>query len=143
MNDAARVDGAKRRDHVDGNWQRLIDAEGPALEQLAQRFAVQQLHGDEQDAAFFADLVYLADVRMVHARRGAGFAPEPPTGGLVVWEREHLFQREAPLQPLVVGLVDHAHATGAELAADRVMADPRGEPVSRIVAGGWAFAPRR
>ena len=56
--------------------QRLGDAQRPALQPLGQRLALEQLHGDEQLAVVLADLVELADVRVVDARRGPRLAPE-------------------------------------------------------------------
>ena len=63
--------------------QRLGHAQRPAPQALGQRLALQQLHGDEQLAAVLADLVELADVRMVDAGRGPGLAPEALARGLV------------------------------------------------------------
>ena len=55
-------------------------------------------------AAVFADLVDLADVRMVDARRRARLAPEPLARRLVVLERQHHLQRDGPFQALIVRL---------------------------------------
>ncbi len=127
MDDAARVDGAERRQHVDGNGHRLLDAQRAAFEVIAQRLAFEQLHGDEERAAFFADFVDLADVRMVDAGGRAGLAPEAPACRLVLLERQHHLQRHGALQPFIVRLIHDAHSAGAELAADRVVADARWE----------------
>jgi hypothetical protein len=78
MHDAARVNRGERRQHVDGNRQCLIDTERTAPEHLIERLAFEQLHGDEKRAAVFADLVDLADVRMVDACGRLGLTPEPP-----------------------------------------------------------------
>ena len=129
MDDAARVDGAEGRQHVDGNRHRLLDAQRAAFEEFAERLAFEQLHGDEERAALFADFVDLADVRMVDAGGRAGLAPEPPACRLVVLERQHHLQRHGPLQPLIVRQVDDAHPASAELPADRVVGDLRREPV--------------
>jgi hypothetical protein len=78
MHDAAGMNGGERRQHVDGNRQRLIDTERAAPEGLIERLAFEQLHRDEEPAAVFADLVHLADVRMVDACGRLGLAPKPP-----------------------------------------------------------------
>jgi hypothetical protein len=135
MDDAAGVDGAEGGEHVDGNRHRLVDGQRAAFELLAQRLAVEQLHRDEERATLFADLVDLANVRMIDAGRGAGLAPEALACRLVVRDRQHRLDRDGPLQTLIVRLVDHAHPTSAELAADDVVTDPGGDGVRCLVSG--------
>ena len=76
MHDAARVQRRERGEHAEADRHRLGHAERATLQPLGQRFAIEQLHGDEQPAVVLADLVDLADVRVVHAGRRAGLAPE-------------------------------------------------------------------
>src|SRR5262245_9528914 len=123
MDDAIGVNRAKRAEDVGDDRQRLVDAHWSALEYLAERFALEELHRDEQRAAVFADFVDLADVRMVDAGRRPRLAPEAAPRGLVVGDRQHGLHGDRPLQALVAGLVNHAHAAFAELAADFVMTD--------------------
>ncbi len=55
---------------------------------------------------------------------GFGFAAEAPDRVRVVGELVgQELQRDFPGQPHVFGLVDDAHAAGAELAGDPIMAD--------------------
>ena len=62
---------------------RLGHAERPVAQPLGERLALEQLHGDEELAVVLADLVDLADVRMVDAGRRARLAPEALARGLV------------------------------------------------------------
>ena len=97
MDDAARVQRRQRGQHAEADRHRLRDAHRPALQPLGERLALEQLHGDEQLAGVLADLVDLADVRMVDARRGAGLAPEPLARRLVRCDRRHRLQRDGAL----------------------------------------------
>ena len=97
----------------------------PRSSRAAQRLALEQLHGDEDAPGVLADLVDLADVGMVDAGGGAGLAPQPLARGLVRRRRRQRLEGDGPGQPLVAGGVDHAHPAFADLALDRVVADPR------------------
>ena len=61
---------------VDRDFDHAIDGKRAFLNQLFQRFAIQELHGDEGAAAFFGDLMNGADVGMVQGRSGTRLAPE-------------------------------------------------------------------
>src|SRR6185436_3159191 len=100
------------------------------------RLALEQLHGDEQLAAVLADLVKLADVRMVHAGRGAGLAPESLARGVVARDGRHRLEGDGALELLVARGVDDAHAALSQLADDPVVADAPREAVAhrRLVA---------
>ncbi len=138
MDDPSRVQSRERREHVEADPDRLRDFERTVLQSLVQRFAVEQLHGDEQVALVLADLVDLADVGVVHAGGGAGLAPEAAPRRVVVAARDHL-QRDRPFEPLVARRIDDAHAALAQLVRDRVVSDARGRVArgaARRVRGG-------
>ena len=76
----------------------------------------------------FVDVVDGADVAVAEGGDGFGFAPEAPHRVRVVGELVgQELQRHFPGQPRVFGLVDDAHAAGAELAGDPIMADGAAE----------------
>src|SRR5262249_2044194 len=85
--------------------------------------AVDELHGVVVDAAFAADGEDGDDVGVVQLGGGAGLVLEAlqlagvEGGG----EGQHL-EGDAPAQRQLHGLVDHAHATAADLAHQRVIA---------------------
>ena len=117
VDDAARVQRGQRGQHAEADRHRLGDAQRPAPQALGERLALEQLHGDEQLAAVLADLVDLADVRMVDAGRGAGLAPEALARGLVAAPSDDIvLSATRALQPLVARRVDDAHPALAELA---------------------------
>ena len=85
MDDAASVHGGERGEDVEGDRHALRYAHRPILKAPVERLALEQLHRDEQVIALVvADVVDLADVRMIDARRGARLAPEALARGLVV-----------------------------------------------------------
>ena len=61
---------------VDGDFDHSIDGKRAFLNQLFQRPAIQELHGDEGTAAFFGDLINGADVGMIQRGSRTRFAPE-------------------------------------------------------------------
>ena len=92
MNDAARVQRRQRGQDLEADRDGLGDVQRSAPQLLGQRLALEQLHGDEQAAGVFADLVDLADVRMVDARRCPRFTPQPLARRLVVRRRRIIFR---------------------------------------------------
>ena len=71
---ACRADSAERISRPTETACGDVQRSAPQL--LRQRLALEQLHGDEQAAGVFADLVDLADVGMVDAGRRARFTPQ-------------------------------------------------------------------
>ena len=86
---------------------------------------VDELHGVVVKPVGITAIEDRHDVRVVQARRGLRFAPEPLE--LVAGEqarlRQHL-QRHTASQRLLHGFEDHAHATAADLAHDAIVAEP-------------------
>ena len=91
MDDAAGVERRERASMSSAIGSAWIDAQRAALQPLGERLALEQLHRDEELAVVFADLVDLADVRMVDAGRGARFAPEALARRLVAGDRGIIF----------------------------------------------------
>ena len=95
-------------------------------DQVLQRHAIQELHGDEHAAVFFADVINGADVGMVQRRSGLRLAPEAFQRLRVL--RDVVGQElegDETVQARVLGLVDHAHAAAAELSEDAVVRNRR------------------
>ena len=123
MHETAPVQRRQRRQHAERDRQGVGHAQRAAPEAVAQRLALEELHGNEQRAGVLADFVNLADVRMVDARGRPGFAPEALPRRLVVCRRRHRFYRHDTLEPFVACGIDDAHAAFPELAGDGVVAD--------------------
>src|SRR5207244_9571667 len=102
--------------------QRLGGRQRAALQRVGERFALEELHDQERLPVVVADVEELADVRVAQAGRGAGLADEALAGRGVAGVADGLDGHLAP-QPLVLGGVDYAHATLAQLADDAVGAD--------------------
>jgi hypothetical protein len=58
---------------------------------------------------------------MIDAGCGASFTPEALSRQLVVWGVTDYFERDQPVQPLVVGGINDSHPTLAELANDSIV----------------------
>ena len=102
---------------------RLAGRERAALEAVAQGLALEPLHGDEELTLVFSHLVDLADVGVVHRRRGPGFPPEALDRGVVVAAGPDHLDGQGAVESLVEGREDDAHAPLAQLLEDPVGAD--------------------
>ena len=125
MDDAARVQRRERGQNLEADRDRLGHVQRTASQLVRQRLTLEQLHGDEQAAGVFADLVNLTDVGMVDAGRRARFTPQTLARRLVAGERRDRLQRDHALEALVARLVHHPHAALAELARDGVVPESR------------------
>ena len=122
MEDAFGVRRVERVGHLHGNLDQRPEFEGPAVEPLVERFALEQLHRQVALAAFLIEAVDGADVGMVERGRGAGFAPEPfeRLGRRRVAGRQHL-DGHLPAELGVLRPVDDAHAACTELVSDAIV----------------------
>ena len=95
------------------------------VDRLAQVDALEQLHGHVEQALLLPEVVHRHDVGVVQQGRRLGLALEALQRLVVGAEagRERLEGDEA-VQYGVVGLVHLAHRAAAELADDRVLANP-------------------
>jgi hypothetical protein len=60
---------------------------------------------------------------MADPRSGTSFPPKSLLGGLICVLGTDGFERNAPVQPFIVGLVNDPHATFAQLAENSVVSD--------------------
>ena len=77
MNEPAGMDRVERRQHAQHHRARLRRVERAAGEPRAERLAFEQLHGDEDLAVGFIDVVDLADVGVRDGGGSARFTPQP------------------------------------------------------------------
>ena len=115
MNDAGIVRGGDRAGHLDHDVERFGHGQGAAGDALAERFAFVERHRQKQAAVRrLVDLVDGADVRMIERGSRLRLDDQPLLRVGVVAERrcQHL-ERHRPLQSRVFGLIDLAHAAGA------------------------------
>ena len=130
---AGLVQCLERGEHALRERQHLRERERPALEAARQRLALEQLHRDEEVARVLADVVDLADVRVLDARGGARLAPEA-LARRVVGLGDRL-DGDAAAQALVFRREHDAHAALSEPVQDPVAAQPL-----RVAAGGRSRA---
>ncbi len=108
--------------HLQPQLRRFWGRQRTALDLLLDRLAVVIGHGDEQLAILgLVDFVDGADVRMVERGGGFGLVDEPLLlvllGGKVMGQK---LEGDETIQPQILSLVDHAHASFAELCEDLV-----------------------
>ena len=103
---------------------RRVDRQGALSQARAQRPAVEQFRHHERHAEVRPDVVHRDDVRMVQARRRAGFLSEAsqPVRVAHVARRQDL-QRDVAVQARVVRPVHLTHAPTRDQVVDLVRAE--------------------
>ena len=122
MNDALGVRGLQRIRDLNGDMEETIEFHRLAGDDVLQRCAVQEFHGDERAPGVFANIVNRADVGMIQRRGRLRLTFEPRQhlrvfGDLVRQE----FQRHKAVQTGILRLVDHTHSPAAQFLHDAVM----------------------
>ena len=128
MHDAGGVGDFKRIRNLHAVVNHLVDRHGLALDAVLEGAALEVLHDDVVTIGLFTNVVNGADVGMVESRGGAGFALEALAGLGVVGEfvgKE--FESDAAAETEIFRLVDHAHASPAELLQDAIVGDSLSE----------------
>ena len=135
MDDAFGVGGVECVGDFNGEGNELIAGKRATADEMVERDAIEELHGDEGLALVLPDIVDGANVGMVESGRGLSFATETGQSLGIAGEfgGEKLEGDEA-MQARVFGLVDDAHAASAEFFGDAVVRDG---------IGGHAGARRR
>ena len=106
--------------------------EPPVPEPLLQVSPFDVAHADKEEAVDRPSLVDRDDVRMVDRRGQLGLTEEAVAERVVLGEIDgQELQRDPPLEPQVLGEVDHAHAAQAEQRLDPVAGEPRCRPSGR------------
>ena len=115
MDDASLVRVRQRVSHLARIAQGRVERDAAACQHRVQRLAGDVLHGDVWLAAGLTDFVNGADVGVVEARGGAGFAQQPRACCLVGkpggWQQ---LQGDVAVESIVMGTIDFAHSAGAE-----------------------------
>jgi hypothetical protein len=124
VDDPLGVGGVESVGELDAEIEQRVVLRGSRRDAVPEGLALEPLHADEGLALVLADVVDGADVRVVEGGSGPGLALES-LPGLAVGEqafREELEGDAAP-EPRVLGLVDDAHASAAELPEHAVVGD--------------------
>jgi len=121
VNDAAAVGFFEGVRDFDGDFYGFISGERLVCEASVERLAFEVLHDEEVDSILRADVVKDADVRMLQAGNGFGFAIETGAEFSVGAEmRRENFDGNDALEASIAGFVDLAHAAGADGGLDFV-----------------------
>ena len=124
MHDAGGVRGLERRGDLCPVLQRSRQRQRPLAEQCGERYAVDELHGDEGRPLVLADFVNRDDVGMVQRRSGASFLNEAamPVGiGGGVGGKD--FDRDPAAETGVNRAVNDAHSSPSDFPFDAVVRD--------------------
>jgi len=122
VDDAFAVRDVEGVGHLDAEIQQGRKLDRPPADPLAQRLPLEQLHHDEMLPGVLADVVDHADVGVGERRGRARLALEALDGARVLrhLERQEL-ERHGTAEAGVLGLVDDAHPSAAELLDDSVV----------------------
>ncbi len=116
VDDALGVGGGEGIGDLAAQLQHQLGGQGPAGDAVLEDLAFEQLHSDEGLAVVLVNFMDGADVGVVEGSGGAGFAQEAFERLAVAGE---LFGQELESDEAaelgVFGLVDHTHATAAQL----------------------------
>ncbi len=101
--------------------QELIQGQRSLAQPVGQRLPLQVLHDEKAQAILRADVVKVADVRVVQGGDGPRLPLEPLPGHRFVRQvgREDL-DGDRPIEPGVAGAIHLSHAPGAERCEDFV-----------------------
>jgi hypothetical protein len=124
VNDAFGVRSVQRIGNLDGQRQHQFGFHRLAGNAMFQIHAIQKLHCNERLAVLVVDLEDHTDVGMVQGRGSLCFTLKTSQSlciaGDVIWQE---LQSHEAVQFYVFGLVDHAHASAAELFDDAIVRD--------------------
>ena len=124
MNDALGVRGIEGIGHFGSECEQEIGFEGPSVDALLQRHAIEMFHGNERLAILFADVVDGANVRVIQGRGGLRFALETGQGlGIAGNVLRQKLERDEAMKASVLSLVDDTHATAAEFFENAVVGE--------------------
>jgi hypothetical protein len=124
VDDLARMRRVQRVCHLNRDVDEHVHRHRFSVDQVAERLAFEQLHGDELRALELVDLVDGADVRVVQRRRRARFT-QKPTDRLLVADpvRGQELERDRARELGVFRFVHDAHAAGTERFEHTIMGD--------------------
>ena len=126
VHDALHVRGIEGVRQLRPEVEDALGAQGAPADARPQRLALEQLHHQEVAAVMLANVVNRADVRVVERRGGARLPAEPGDRLLVLGERlRQELECHLPAEPRVLGPIDLAHATLADLGGDSIRAERR------------------
>ena len=123
MNDAVRMSGYEGLGALQGDFEELLQSKR-AAQTLAQGFALDVFHDQEDVLALLEDVVDSGDMRIVEAGGALGLVEEAAAGGRVVAQgRSHALEGDSAPELAVAGAIHLAHSPAAQTLADTEPAD--------------------
>ena len=124
MHDPFAVGGVECVGDVDGKRQQGFQVQRTVADQVLERPAFEIFHDDEGTSVLLANVIDGADIGMVQARSGLGFAAKAAKGVRIVGDiiGKELEGDEA-VQAQIFGLVDDAHPAATEFFNHFVVRD--------------------
>ena len=134
VNDAAPVHLGEGVSRLTCVVKRLPELQGASLEHVAQRAAVDVLHGDVRAVADLADVVDGGDVRVVDRCRQACFLDEPLAPRFITRQcGANQLEGRSALQVQVLGEKDLSHSTLPQMFEEAVVSDGGPQHTGMIV----------
>ena len=134
---AGAMSGVERVGDFDADFEKAIEFERAAGDDVLECRAVEKFHGDEGAAVIFTDVVDGADIRVIERGGGAGFTLEPIERlGIVSEIVGKKFESDEAAEASVFSFVDDAHSAAAEFFDDAVMRDGLADQ-GRGLVGHW------
>src|SRR5208283_283325 len=136
MDNALGMRGIEGVGDFGGEGEDYLGIHGAAADAVLEGGAFQKFHGDVGLLAALADVVDGADVGVIQRRSGAGLAAKAfESLGIAGDGVGQEFERDKTAEFAVLGLVNDAHATAAELFDDLVAGDSLADHCGRILRG--------
>ncbi len=122
VDDPSGVGDLQTLGHAQSHFEDLVQSQRFAKDALLERLAFEKLHGDEASPVLFVDVVDGANIRVIQGRSRLGFPLQTLQSLMVPGQliRQKL-QGDRALEPGVLRLEDHAHASAAELLQNSVV----------------------
>src|SRR5258708_751287 len=94
----------------------FLSGKGTALDATRQRFALNELHHQDQAVLLFRDVVNPAGIRMSYLRRRARLLTKSAAPGIVPVKFANPLERHDAPQPRILRLVPHSHSPSPNFA---------------------------
>ena len=102
---------------------------------VLERLPFEKLHDDERLAFVLINVVNRADIRVIKRGSGLGLALEAFECLMIFGERlRQELESDKPVQLGVLGLIDHTHASAAQLFEDSIVGNGFAGHVRRALA---------
>jgi len=127
------VGGVESFSNLHSDVEQTVEFERLSGDEVLEGGAVEELHGDEGAAVFFADVVDGADIGVVESGGGFGFAAEAleglAVGGEFFGEK---FEGDEAIEAGVLRFVNHTHTATAEAFENAVVGDSSADEVAGV-----------